>query len=158
MQDPEKKKHNLTKRGLKVIGIVLLLGGLTCTVLGSVSLFSSIGRKEFPSLFWMLMIGLPMITIGVSMLMFGFRKEIGTYIKNESVPVVNEAAEELTPAVDAVARAVRETQICPDCGAKNDAELRFCEKCGAPLTKACPYCGEEVGADAAFCRHCRKNR
>ena len=27
MQDPEKKKHNLTKRGLKVIGIVLLLGG-----------------------------------------------------------------------------------------------------------------------------------
>lgn len=156
MQDPEKKKRNLTKRGLKVIGAVLVLGGLACTIIGSVNFFSALGSGELSPLFWLLMIGLPMLTIGVAMLMFGFQKQIATYHKNETVPVLNEAAAELSPAVGAIAQAAqkRDTIACPKCGAENDAELHFCEKCGAPLTKTCPHCGESVGADAAFCGHC----
>ena len=161
----KQKRHNKTKRGLKIIGICLTVGGLACTVAGSVSFFSALGSGELPKLFWLLMIGLPMMTIGVAMLTFGFRKEIGTYIKDETVPVVNEAGTELTPAVKAVAQAAAEgmtaqnangQKTCPACGAENGADKNFCEACGTPLTATCPHCGSAVGAGAAFCGNCGK--
>ena len=161
MEEDDKKKHNLTKRGLQVIGIILILGGLACTVIGSVNFFSSIGSGEIPSLFWLLMIGLPMLTIGVAMLTFGFRREISSYVKNETVPVLNEAGEELSPAAETLSKALKEgvadTLCCPGCGAENSAELQFCEQCGTALTKTCPACGQTVSAQARFCGHCGAN-
>lgn len=38
-----------------------------------------------------------MLFVGIVCLTFGFRKEITRYVKNESVPVINEAGEELQP-------------------------------------------------------------
>ena len=44
----KQKRHNKTKRGLKIIGICLTVGGLACTVAGSVSFFSALGSGELP--------------------------------------------------------------------------------------------------------------
>lgn len=161
------KKTNRTKLGLKVLGFIFTAGGLTCTVIGSASFFSALGSGELPTLFWLLIAGLPMLTIGASLLTFGFRKELSataiqiaragensptvaaqTVREGENSPIEPASLPEQTPK--------KATLRCPECGAENDAELNFCEQCGSELTKSCPHCGKPVGAHAAFCGHCGK--
>ena len=161
------KKTNRTKLGLKVLGFIFTAGGLTCTVIGSASFFSALGSGELPTLFWLLIAGLPMLTIGASLLTFGFRKELSATAiqiaragensptvaaqivqKGENSPIEPAPLPEQTPK--------KATLRCPECGAENDAELNFCEQCGSELTKPCPHCGKPVGAHAAFCGHCGK--
>ena len=161
------KKTNRTKLGLKVLGFIFTAGGLTCTVIGSASFFSALGSGELPTLFWLLIAGLPMLTIGASLLTFGFRKELSataiqiaragenlpkvaaqTVREGENLPIEPAPLPEQTPK--------KATLRCPECGAENDAELNFCEQCGSELTKPCPHCGKPVGAHAAFCGHCGK--
>lgn len=161
------KKTNRTKLGLKVLGFLFTAGGLTCTVIGSASFFSALGSGELPTLFWLLIAGLPMLTIGASLLTFGFRKELSataiqiaragensptvaaqTVREGENSPIEPAPLPEQTPK--------KATLRCPECGAENDAELNFCERCGSELTKPCPHCGKPVGAHAAFCGHCGK--
>ncbi len=161
------KKTNRTKLGLKVLGFIFTAGGLTCTVIGSASFFSALGSGELPTLFWLLIAGLPMLTIGASLLTFGFRKELSataiqiaragenlpkvaaqTVQEGENSPIEPAPLPEQTPK--------KATLRCPECGAENDAELNFCEQCGSELTKPCPHCGKPVGAHAAFCGHCGK--
>ena len=43
---------------------------------------------------------------------------------------------------------------CPSCGARHDADARFCSTCGASLRQACPACGAEQVASASFCAAC----
>jgi class 3 adenylate cyclase len=43
---------------------------------------------------------------------------------------------------------------CPHCHADNDADLRFCESCGATLARLCPSCGHELKPQAKFCGKC----
>ncbi|HJA95474.1 MAG TPA: zinc ribbon domain-containing protein [Firmicutes bacterium] len=161
------KKTNRTKLGLKVLGFIFTAGGLTCTVIGSASFFSALGSGELPTLFWLLIAGLPMLTIGASLLTFGFRKELSataiqiaragensptvaaqTVREGENSPIEPAPLPEQTPK--------KATLRCPECGAEYDAELNFCEQCGSELTKPCPHCGKPVGAHAAFCGHCGK--
>lgn len=161
------KKTNRTKLGLKVLGFLFTAGGLTCTVIGSASFFSALGSGELPTLFWLLIAGLPMLTIGASLLTFGFRKELSataiqiaragenlptvaaqTVREGENSPIEPAPLPEQTPK--------KAPLRCPECGAENDAELNFCEQCGSELTKPCPHCGKPVGAHAAFCGHCGK--
>lgn len=161
------KKTNRTKLGLKVLGFIFTAGGLTCTVIGSASFFSALGSGELPTLFWLLIAGLPMLTIGASLLTFGFRKELSataiqiaragenlptvaaqTVREGENSPIEPASLPEQTPK--------KATLRCPECGAENDAELNFCEQCGSELTKPCPHCGKPAGAHAAFCGHCGK--
>ncbi len=43
---------------------------------------------------------------------------------------------------------------CPRCEAENDDRLKFCEDCGAPLTRACPHCGAQTRPNKKFCGEC----
>ena len=160
----KKEKHERTKRILKIVGPIVAAAGLILAVLavvGFVSFFSSFGSGGMPSLFWCAFVGMPVFVIGLGITFTAFRREIATYQKNESAPVINEFAEDIKPAVQSVASAVRETAaqdaICPDCGEKNDADAKFCKNCGAALRKVCPDCGEQNDADAKFCKSCGKS-
>lgn len=158
----KKEKHERTKRILKIVGPIVAAAGLILAVVGFVSFFSSFGGDGMPSLFWCAFVGMPVFVIGLGITFTAFRREIATYHKNESAPVVNEFAEDIRPAVQSVASAVRETAaaqdaICPDCGEKNDADAKFCKNCGAALRKVCPDCGEQNDADAKFCKSCGKS-
>ena len=161
------KKTNRTKLGLKVLGFIFTAGGLTCTVIGSASFFSALGSGELPTLFWLLIAGLPMLTIGASLLTFGFRKEppataiqiarAGENLPTVAAQTVREGENSpIEPAPLPEQTPKKATLRCPECGAENDAELNFCEQCGSELTKPCPHCGKPVGAHAAFCGHCGK--
>lgn len=157
----KKEKHERTKRILKIVGPIVAAAGLILAVVGFVSFFSSFGDDGMPSLFWCAFVGMPVFVIGLGITFTAFRREIATYQKNESAPVINEFAEDIKPAVQSVASAVRETAaqdaICPDCGEKNDADAKFCKNCGAALRKVCPHCGEQNDADAKFCKSCGKS-
>lgn len=91
-------KHEQTKRKLKIIGISILSIGLIFTIIGFISFFSSFGSGDMPSLFWCSFIGLPMFAVGLSITSLAFKREISRYVKNESVPIINEAGREVSPA------------------------------------------------------------
>ena len=43
---------------------------------------------------------------------------------------------------------------CPKCGAKIDANAKFCPECGQKILHACPKCGTEVSPNQKFCPEC----
>lgn len=156
----ENNKHESTKKKLKIIGFILIGAGIVLTVIGLVSFFSAFGTEKFPKLFFCAFIGLPMLGIGCAILSFAFKREIMRYAKNEGVPVINEASEEIKPAVKNVAAAVNEglksekTVTCPKCGTVNPADGKFCKECGTAIGANCPNCGEKISPDDKFCNNC----
>ena len=44
--------------------------------------------------------------------------------------------------------------VCSNCGHENEAGLRFCNDCGAPLVSACPTCGATNRPGSRFCGGC----
>lgn len=155
-------QHQKTKLKLRVIGVCLLAFGAVLAITGFVNFALSISDGEMPTLFWMLFLGFPLLAFGLMLLLMSLRQEISRYVKNETVPIVNEAGEEITPAVRAVAAAAREGLTstehltCGACGAENPAGNSYCGKCGAPLARTCPACGASVKAGDAYCGQCGK--
>lgn len=154
------ENHEKLKKRLKIAGFILLAVGFVCTVVGMANFFSSAmgGDGEMPKLFWLMFIGVPCLGVGGSLLGFAYRREIMNFNKNESVPVINDAAGEIAPAVRNIAEAVKTADEKPTvkcvCGEENPAGSKFCRKCGRSLAGVCPDCGKEVGANDEFCNNC----
>ena len=70
------------------------------------------------------------------------------------------SAEELITALEkVVGGAVRNKVVggensCPACGAMNEVDVKFCESCGAGLTRVCPECGKENSVHKRYCGSC----
>jgi predicted amidophosphoribosyltransferase len=130
-----------------------LLVGLTLTIIGFASFFSSFAEKEagFPKFFWCAFIGLPLLAIGGGLTLFSFRKELTSFAANES-----------KDAIKTVAQATKEgfsdnpKRVC-ECGTTLDDGDEFCKNCGKPLTVTCPACGAKIDSDSNFCPKCGKN-
>lgn len=158
-KDELKAKHEKKKKILKIVGPCLLAVGVIFAIVGFVDFFKAFGSSsmEGPKMFWCLFIGFPMIAIGLMITIIGFNREMARYMKNENVPVVNEMGKEITPAVKAVASAVKSTEQkprCPYCGAETEKDSKFCPECGKQLKKTCSSCGETVDGDSKYCDNC----
>ncbi len=161
-REEEKAKHEKTKKTLKTLGLILTACGAILTIICFIDFFSTMySFSGMPKLFFLGFIGLPMLGIGIMLLTWGNRSEIGRYVKNESVPVVNEAVQELKPSIEAVVGAVKGTgetekkeNVCPSCGKVNQPDNNFCDGCGARLHKVCPHCGARQEAGDKFCGNC----
>lgn len=155
------EQHKKTKKTLKIVGISMLAVGAVFTLIGFINFFSTFGSFDSPDLFWCSFVGLPLLGFGGMITLFAFKGEIAKYVKNESVPVANEAAQELTPAVKSVVSAAKSvleeesTFLCPSCGEKNDKDSKFCKNCGTAFSVVCPSCGQATDA-GKFCNHCGK--
>lgn len=157
----QNQNHQKTKKTLKVISIVLLGCGIILAAIGFISFFSAFNNGGFPKYFWCTFVGLPMLGIGGSIASVANRREIATYMKNEDVPVVNEASKELSPAIKNVASAIKEglsgtntDGIRCSCGELNEKGDKYCSACGKTLLSVCPYCGKEIDADDKYCGQC----
>ncbi len=151
----DKNKHAKIKKTLKIAGICVMVIGAAFAITGFVSFFTSFGTGSPSSLFWCCFVGLPLLVVGGTMTSWGFRREITGYVKNETVPVIYEAGQEIAPAVSAIAKAAKgeEENLCPICGKPNEEKANFCRHCGAELLVTCPHCGEKV-KHGAFCSAC----
>ena len=157
----DRERHNSIKKKLKIVGFICLIAGAVFTAIGLIALFASMGGSDLPTKVWCAFVGLPLLGIGFAITSFAFRREISRYVKNESVPVINEAGKELTPAVRDIASAVKEglsdstkDEIRCSCGTLNNKGSKFCKECGKSFVSICPHCGQEIPADSAFCNHC----
>lgn len=155
----QKAKHEKTKKKLKIIGPCLLGAGLIFVITGLVDVIISFTSNDMtmPKMFWCLFIGFPMTAIGLMLTLVGFNREVSRYMKNEQVPVANEMGEEISPAIKAVASAVKSTEEksrCPYCGAETEKDSKFCPECGKQLKKTCSSCGETVDGDSKYCDNC----
>ena len=50
--------------------------------------------------------------------------------------------------------AANEGIACPKCGAKIDANSKFCPECGTKILNKCPKCGADVTPKQRFCPEC----
>ena len=156
------KKHQRTKIILKVLGIIFLIAGLTFLIWGIVDFSIKFGDFDsgVPKI-WLLGIGIPLTFIGSVCTIFGFRKEVINYVKNESMHTIKDAYRDLKPEMRDFVNTVTKTEtgedkiMCSNCGNWNEPDAKFCKGCGKPLVKEkCPNCGAEVDHDAKFCSHC----
>ena len=144
----KKKQHQRTKLAFKIVGPILLVAGIALFVTGTVSMSS------FGDYFFLSFIGIPCIFFGGTFTMLGYRRETATYVKNETTPVLNEAARDLRPSMETFADTIKGTRVCPHCGAKADPDALFCDHCGKELIRVCPKCQEKNDADATYCKNC----
>lgn len=151
------EKHLKTKKRLKIAGIVCLIVGGVCSIIGLIDLFvSGFFNGEMPKLFFLVFIGFPLLGLGSSLTAFGFKKEVSTYIKNETVPVTNEFLHDIKPGISMVKDAAKEEKIsCPNCQNEIDKKAEFCPQCGKQLKKTCSICGNDKDPlDSNYCSKC----
>lgn len=54
-------------------------------------------------------------------------------------------------------KSVKETKVCPECGAENRKSAKFCLECGKKLgANNCTECGSKLPSKAKFCPECGK--
>ncbi len=101
--------QNSMRNWLRIGGPVIFILGLLCTIIATVSFFSSFGCFEMPHYFWLGFIGLPLMFVGGVLCQFGFMGAVLRFIAGESAPVAADAtnymAEETKGAVETVAKA-----------------------------------------------------
>lgn len=171
MRDEEKINpgHTNVRNVLRIAGpITIAVGGLF-VVIGIGSFFSAFAGSGSPRYFWCAFVGMPIVFFGIVMTMFGFLGAVTRYQAGEVAPVgkdtFNYMAHGTQGGVRMMASAVGAglaegsgggKLACPACGHPNDQDAKFCDDCGAAISKACPGCGAVNDGDAKFCDDCGK--
>lgn len=102
-----------TQRGLlRLGGIVLLAPGLVLTLLGGIDFFATFQGGGFPTKFWCLFVGLPLVGFGMALLKAGFFGAAARYAAGEVVPVLGDSVQHLaassTGVVEDLARQLKD--------------------------------------------------
>lgn len=111
MSPPFQEQNRPVRSGLRTLGFVLLPLGAIFALVGFVDFFGAFGGGGFPTKFWCLFVGMPMVGIGIAFLKAGYIGAIGKYVAGETVPVATESAKfvvnELRPNIRDVAGDLR---------------------------------------------------
>ena len=162
-------KHNEIRKVLRIVGPVTAGIGLLLTAIGIGSFISAFGSFATPRYFWCAFIGGPLLVVGLGITMFGFMGAVTRYQAGEVAPVGKDVfdymAEGTKDGVRTMASAAgaglaegmrgsAKPMKCASCGHANDHDAKFCDECGAALSKPCPSCNEVNDQDAKFCDNC----
>lgn len=163
--------HGAARSVLRVAGPVIAIVGLIFAAVGLIDFFGAFGGGGFPTKFWCLFVGLPLIGIGVGITKFAYLGTVLRYMAGESAPVgkdvFNYMAEGTAPGVRTAARAAGAgfsegfaaggaSLHCRACGAEAEPDAKFCDQCGGEIVGpvACAKCGADLEPDARFCDQC----
>ena len=106
------------------------------------------------------------------MTMYGYMGRMARYVSQEMTPVatdtfkyaVGETKESVRDLVGAVGEGLELSNAagasvhvrCQKCNHENEADVKFCSQCGAPMVRGvpCAKCSHPNEPDAKFCDHC----
>ena len=83
---------------MKTAGLILLAVGIVFIVIGAVDFAQAFKGENGPEKFWAFFVGFPLFAVGAMFTMIGFHREIVKYMKDETMPVTKEVAQELKAA------------------------------------------------------------
>lgn len=157
------KKHEQTRKKLKVIGITFLTIGGIFFLVGIISFFIAFNTGGVPKLFWCCFIGIIFIGIGASCAKLGFMKQVGGYVASQTVPIAKDSInylakntkDSLADSAATIKNSINSDQIkCNNCGTLNKSTAKYCDNCGKPLAKICPKCNALNDTKATYCDNC----
>ena len=127
--------------GIACMGIALVLIGIA--VADFFRAFNANDSNVAPTKFWMFFAALPFFAVGTACLNAGFMGAAARYAAGETMPVAKDSAAYLTDGEgllgvgrtvdDEPAAPTATGPFCRSCGQRNDAEARFCDRCGQSL-------------------------
>ena len=79
--------------------VILLAVGIVFIVIGAVDFAQALKGENRPEKFWAFFVGFPLFAVGGMFMMIGFHREIVKYMKDETMPVTKEVAQELKAAL-----------------------------------------------------------
>ena len=91
--------HEKFKKAMKTAGLILLAVGIVFIVIGAVDFAQASKGENRPEKFWAFFVGFPLFAVGAMFTMIGFHREIVKYMKDETMPVTKEVAQELKAAL-----------------------------------------------------------
>jgi membrane protease subunit (stomatin/prohibitin family) len=138
--------------------------------------FSNNARSSFAG-FGMVAAGVVSLVLGIAATKFGYMGSVARYVSQEVTPVVedtfNHVADRTQGGIRNVAESISEGiaqgmthmgtaagpatstgTICPKCSTRNETGAKFCDQCGAAMSKQCPTCQHLNAPDARFCDKC----
>ncbi len=168
--------HRRIQGAMRVFGPIVASLGLIFAAIGLISFFRSFGTFEPPRYFWGVIVGLPMIGIGLALTRLAYLGEYMRYFSAEVTPVATDVFNTMTEGtregVETMAHALgrgfstgmgatlpagEPTIACSHCEAPNSAEARFCNQCGTALkNNTCTDCGAAIAPGSRFCNRCGK--
>ena len=146
-------EHPKAKKYLRITGFILTPLGAICEIVGTINFMIASQNFEQPSLFFLLIIGMPLLAVGIMCLLFSYMREMTNYTIDETADA---RRKHIRIIKDEVKNFVDDPIYCPKCNHSNKKEAKFCEQCGAPLVSTCQNCGGEINPDSAYCPHCGK--
>ena len=173
--------QNKTKKTLRILGWIAAGLGAISLILGAVFFFSNMngmasgtGGMDISGgitgiIFFAL--GGTLSMVGFVLLIMGYMGSVSGYTASQTSPVAKDTTnymldgtrDEFSKSIASVVSAVKSdgtTPVteslpkCAKCGTINEKGAKFCDHCGAALTKVCSKCGEVNDADALHCRKC----
>jgi len=124
----------------RIIGILLILIGLGCIIVGVIDFIVRVTNFSSPtSIFYLTFAGFPLVVVGAIFLSFSFKSNIQTMINQNDTNVNNDLDK------------------CPLCNNDKDSGAKFCIKCGMKFIKVCKYCEKDNKIDARYCKNCGKD-
>ena len=136
-----------TKIITRIVGIALILSGITLAMIGFSDLFTHDFNDDGVSLFFCSFIGLPCIPIGAFITALSFREAMHARAISSSAKMFKTMSQ-VTNLENAPTLCVC-GQICPE-------DAAFCVRCGASLIVKCDHCGKENKPNYDFCMSCGK--
>ncbi len=169
--------HERIRSLLRGVGIVLIAAGAVMALIGLLDLTASLGEPfRQPTKFVYLIIGLPVVGVGLAIAGVGYLGRILRYQAGEIAPVAKDtieyvadgtrgvmrrAARDMARGIaeglrDGATQKASEPLACRRCGFANDADARFCKGCGVGLAlgRVCSSCEADNDADARYCERC----
>jgi len=168
-------RHARTVKILRIVGWILLPVGLILVGIGMFSFFTAFGSGNtgIPPAFYLVFAGFPFLAGGGACLSLGYHRKMADFMASQTAPVAKDFTNYMVDGTsDSVARVAgkianeikggKNSQVvegvtantCAKCGFVNNADAKFCAKCGAPITKTCPSCGAVNDDGAKFCNSC----
>ena len=167
------RQHSTFRGTLRILGPIIIIVGIVFAGIAFVDFFSAAGSSGFqnPDKFWMFFIALPLLFVGIVISNFGYMGTVARYRAREIAPVakdtVNYMFDGTKDSAKDFAGAVREGITggnekmepmvrCHKCNSENPLNAKFCNNCGAALSKSkkCPVCDELNDHDSKFCDNC----